>query len=206
MKTTRHNGPAAPKGSKRLFHRRLRLWLVFGAAILLASVSAGADDKKSTPEAKPDEQKILITARQLVTNTATRLAEFKGEVRVRQGETVIDADSLKIHYTGGPQDKTSPSPEGESIEKIVAEGNVKIQMDNRIAFADHAVYTTADSILVLTGKNSRLTSGSNSITGSKITFYRADGRVTVEGSQDSRVEAVLFPGDKGLDIGLPEGR
>jgi lipopolysaccharide export system protein LptA len=112
VKTTRHNRPADPKGSKRLFHRRIRLWLVFGAAILLASVSAGADDKKSTPEAKPDEQKILITARQLVTNTATRLAEFKGEVRVRQGETVIDADSLKIHYTGGPQDKTSPSPEG----------------------------------------------------------------------------------------------
>jgi lipopolysaccharide export system protein LptA len=206
VKTSRHNRLSEPNGSKRPFHRRIRLWLIFGAAILLASVSAGADDKKSTPEAKPDEQKILITARQLVTNTATRLAEFKGEVRVRQGETVIDADSLKIHYTGGPQDPTSAGTEGESIEKIIAKGRVKIQMDNRIAFADHAVYTTADSILVLTGPNSRLTSGSNSITGSKITFYRADGRVIVEGSQDQRVEAVLFPGDKGLDIGLPEGR
>ena len=206
MKTTHHRTPAGPGGSKRLLHCRIRPWLLLCSAILLASVSAGADDKNNTLEAKPGGQEILITARQLVTNTTTRMAEFKGEVHVRQGETVIDADSLKIHYTGGPQEKTSPSPEGESIEKIVAEGNVKIQMDNRIAFADHAVYTTADSILVLTGKNPRLTSGSNSITGSKITFFRADGRVTVEGSQDSRVEAVLFPADKGLDIGSPKGQ
>lgn len=206
MKTTHHRMPAGPGGPKRLLQRRIRPWLLLGSAILLASVSAGADDKNNTLEAQPGGQKILITARQLVTNTTTRLAEFKGEVRVRQGETVIDADNLKIHYTGGPQEKTSPGPEGESIEKIVAEGNVKIQMDNRIAFADHAVYTTADSILVLTGKAPRLTSGSNSITGSKITFFRADGRVTVEGSQDSRVEAVLFPADKGLDIGLPKGQ
>lgn len=198
--------PTGPNASKSLFHHRICAGTLLALAILLASVSAGADDKNISPEAGGDAQKILITARQLVTHTATRLAEFKGEVRVRQGATVIDADSLKIHYTGGPQDKTTASPEGESIEKIVAEGSVKIQMDNRIAFADHAVYTTADSVLVLTGKNSRLSSGTNSITGSKITFFRADGRVTVEGSEDRRVEAVLFPGDKGLDIGLPQGQ
>jgi lipopolysaccharide export system protein LptA len=206
VKTSHFRMPTGPNGSKSLFHRTICAGALLTVAILLASVSAGADDKNISSGTEVDAQKILITARQLVTHTATRLAEFKGEVRVRQGATVIDADSLKIHYTGGPQDKTTASTEGESIEKIIAEGRVKIQMDNRIAFADHAVYTTADSVLVLTGKNSRLTSGNNSITGSKITFFRADGRVTVEGSEDRRVEAVLFPGDKGLDIGLPQGQ
>jgi len=206
LKTSHHRTPTRPNDSKSRSHRRICVRTLFTAAILLASVSAWADDKTNSPGPEVDAQKILITARQLVTNTATRLAEFQGEVRVRQGETVIDADSLKIHYTGGPQDKTTASAEGESIEKIIAEGNVKIQMDNRIAFADHAVYTTADSVLVLTGKNSRLTSGNNSITGSKITFFRADGRVKVEAGEDRRVEAVLFPGDKGLDIGLPQNR
>ena len=206
MKKLPFKMPVVHNNQTRRFNGRIFAPAMIAIAVLLSSVLTWADDKTNSPaeEAKPD--KILITARQLVTNTASQLAEFIGEVRVQQGDTVINADRLKIHYSGGPQNNKAASKEGESIEKIIAQGNVKIQMDNRIAFTDHAVYTTANNVLVLTGKNSRLASGNNTISGSKITFFRADGRVKVEGGEDSRVEAVLFPGDKGLDIKLPQGK
>jgi lipopolysaccharide export system protein LptA len=44
-----------------------------------------------------------------------------------------------------------------------------------------------------------VTSGDNTITGETITFYRADGRFTVEGGSKGRVTAVILPAESGLE-------
>ena len=93
--------------------------------------------------------------------------------------------------------KKNPLAGDESINKIVADGNVQIKFDNRVAVTQQAVYITETRVLVLSGADSKVISGNNSISGKKITVYRTDGRIQVEGDKEERVEAVLYPGEKG---------
>ncbi|MGA6924399.1 MAG: LptA/OstA family protein, partial [Desulfosarcina sp.] len=87
----------------------------------------------------------------------------------------------------------------QSLEKLVASGNVEIKFDNRLAVAQQAVYITAQRLLILSGPKATVTSGDNTITGQTITFYRDEGRFTVEGGSDGRVNAVILPESSGLE-------
>lgn len=152
---------------------------------------AGTD----TPD--PEAKKIHITAQRLISDTANNNAEFIGHVRASQGETLITADSLKIFFSG--KSKAGEASPAQSLEKLVATGNVEIKFDNRLAVARQAVYITAQRMLILTGPGATVTSGDNTITGATITFYRADGRFTVEGGSNGRVKAVILPEGSGLE-------
>jgi len=158
---------------------------------------AAATKTPSAQTGDPEIKKIYISAERLISNTADNNAEFIGSVRARQGETQIMADSLKIFFSGKSEaGATSPA---QSLEKLVATGNVEIKFDNRLAVARQAVYITAQRMLILTGPGAMVTSGDNTIAGETITFYRADGRFTVEGGSNGRVKAVIIPEESGLE-------
>ncbi|MDM8523086.1 lipopolysaccharide transport periplasmic protein LptA [Desulfococcaceae bacterium HSG8] len=142
-----------------------------------------AGDKPSGTE------RINVSAETLVSDSQSKCAEFIGNVRVTQGNTVITSDKLRIFY----KEKSETG-----IKKIVADGNVKIKFDDKTAETNQAVYTTDDEILILSGDGSKVTTGKDSVSGSKIILYRAEGRVKVEGNSDKPVEAVIYPGDKGI--------
>jgi lipopolysaccharide export system protein LptA len=87
------------------------------------------------------------------------------------------------------------------LNKIIAKGNVEILSDQYAAKTDEAQYDVKTMTIVLAGENSTVTSGQNSISGSKIILYRADGRgrVKVEGGKN-RVNAVFFSKGKVTDM------
>ena len=145
----------------------------------------------------PEPKKIHITAQRLISDSANNSAEFIENVRAQQGDTVITADRLKIIFGGTSNDKNA-SPT-QSLEKLIATGHVEIKFDNRLAVAQQAVYITAQRVLTLTGPEASVTSGDNTISGETITFYRDDGRFTVEGGSNGRVKAVILPEDSGLE-------
>jgi lipopolysaccharide export system protein LptA len=167
-------------------------------AFICISIPAAAQDAK--PPVQPDAvpEPIRITAERLVTDSKESSAEFSGHVRAIQGNTVITAQRLKIYYQSGG-DADQPVAGSESLKKIIASGDVEIKFDNRVAVTQEAVYITDDKRLVLTGPNSKITSGKDSVSGSKITFFRSNGRIQVESEQGNRVEAVIYPGEKGLN-------
>jgi len=177
--------------------------LLAGTAVLVlvffsADRGAFAQNPAHGPDAAAQKEKIHIVADVLTSNSEARFAEFTGNVRATQGDTVITSDRLKIFYTEGlAESKGSSSGEG-AINKIVASGNVKISFDNRVATAQEAVYNSESKILVLSGPQSKIVSGTDSITGEKITYNRSDGRITVEGGRNSRVEAVFHSGSGGI--------
>ena len=163
----------------------------------LTTVGLADADIPSPQPAAPATKKIHISAERLISNTDKNHAEFTGNVRARQGDTQIIADSLKIYFTGKSEPgQASPA---QSLEKLVATGNVEIKFDNRLAVARQAVYITAQRLLILTGPGATVTSGENTITGETITFYRADGRFTVDGGSNGRVTAVILPDESGLE-------
>ena len=174
------------------------------AAVCLLSLStayrpcsAAQDPPRAQATDVQAPKSIHITSQRLIADTAGNQAEFVGEVKAVQGETEITADSLKIFFSG--ESTGGESNPAQSLKKLVATGNVAIKFDNRLAVARQAVYITAQRVLILKGPGAKVSSGENAIVGETITFYRADGRFTVEGGSNGRVSAVILPDKAGLE-------
>jgi len=176
----------------------LAVFFILGTAFDL--FFAFADDESSKPGQDNENKRVHITSDNMISDREANYLEFFGNVRASQEKTVITADRLKIYYKSGLDKKENQPGFEESIKKILASGNVTIEFDDKVAVADQAVYMMETGILVLTGANSTITSGNNFISGEKITLHRADGRITVEGSQKKRVEATFYSKEKGADL------
>jgi len=148
-------------------------------------------------EPQPAQEPIHIRADRLVTQSDTRGAEFIGHVKVEQGNTTITADRLKLIYKSG--NTAQDGMNSESIDSIEAIGNVRIELDNRIAESQRAVYTTSDKKLVLSGPGAKVINGPDVIEGSVITFYRESGRVEMIGDEKNPVKAVFRSDQRGLN-------
>ena len=152
-----------------------------------------------TPQPASDDisEKIHIKADRVIADLEGGEAEFVGNVRVSQGLSTVTADRMNIYYVDTDQKKKDSTIE-QSIRKIIATGNVKINLEDMIALADEAVYVADTKTLTLSGSNSKVISGENSITGSTFIMSRTNGNVIVEGSTRQQVQAVFFSGEKGL--------
>ncbi|RPH47583.1 MAG: hypothetical protein EHM85_19510 [Desulfobacteraceae bacterium] len=170
----------------------------FSLLFLFHPDSAFAAEKTQKQKKDEGEKKIHITADRLIAEGNSNNAEFIGNVRAVQETTVITSERLKIFYKKDSSGIKDNSKGEESIKEIIATGNVKILFDDKIAETQQAVYAAETRVLVLNGPDSKVTSGKNIISGSKITFFRDDGRVKVEGSGNRRVEAFFESGGKGL--------
>ena len=141
--------------------------------------------------AKTDSEEIHINADKIIADLDNREAELLGNVRVTQQKTTITADKMKVFYQESKSQQTDESIQG-AISKIVANGNVNIKMENMVAEAEEAIYIRDSDMLTLSGADSRLSSGPNSITGSKIIFFRTTRKLIVEGSPDKQVKALIY--------------
>jgi len=150
-----------------------------------------SDNKLGDKEKADKKNPIHIVSDRMVADTIERVVDFSGNVRMTSSDSVITSDQLKIYYKEGSFTGNSAGSSEEAINKIVAIGKVVINFDNRVAVAEHAVYTTDNGILILTGKKAKITSDKDSISGEKITLHRHDGRIFVESSSEERVRVVL---------------
>jgi len=178
--------------------RTLRFSAAVGAAIVLAVViPALAQTPADEPAETGDPAAIEIQAETLDVDNAARVAEFIGSVTATQGETVITADRLRIHYRDGETPGGAAGAEG-NIDRVTAEGTVTIRFDDKVAESETATYKMAERVLTLTGTPARVTSGRDAITGSRIIVERETGRIRVESQGEGPVKAVVYPGRTGL--------
>ena len=139
--------------------------------------------------------KVQITADKLIADSKENSAEFRGNVKAVQQDTIITSDRLKIYFKK-EQNRSERQPASDAIERIEVIDNVEIKFDKRVAVTKEAVYITDGKRLVLKGPNTTITSGKDTITGEKITLFRETGRIQVEGGKASQVEAIIYPGEK----------
>jgi len=187
---------------KILNFRFIKRFLMIGGLSTLIGVfvwaqeTAAASDAADSNAKNNENEKIRIVADKLFAEVDAGIIEFVGNVKATQAETVVTADRLKIFYN---PDATKGQPnalKSVSIEKIIASGHVKINYDNISAETDEAEYTMKSEVLVLKGAQSKVTQEGQSITGTKFTLHRADGKITVESSAKNRVKAVFLPSQK----------
>ena len=140
---------------------------------------------------------LHVVSDKMVAQKDTSVVEFIGNVKATQKDSIVFADSIKIYFVDDNKDKGSGTQ--SNVKKIVSTGNVKYTAGERKAFADKAVYTTKDEILILTGKSPKLITGSSFVTGKKITLFRLQDKVIVESDGTKRVEAFFNPEDNIID-------
>ncbi len=183
--------------TKSPFNKNIIFLFTFAALIVWGESLVRADEAIDFQPIENND-KVHIVSNKLISDSKAGIAEFSGNVRVTQGATIITSDSLKIFYDKNKNDK-QPETNTESIKKLIFSGNVKIIMDNMVAITQHAEYVIKNKVLILTGAGSKVISGNDSVSGSRIILYRTEGRVIVEGGSKSRVEAVFTPGNKGIN-------
>ena len=131
-----------------------------------------------------DRSKLPVTIKssEMSADNKGKTAIFKGKVMARQGDITIYADTLTVNY----------GDEKNSMEKIEANGNVRIVQENRIGTASHAVYDSKPGKIILTG-NPKVMQGADTISGKIITFFIDEEKSEVSGDGDSRVITVIHP-------------
>ncbi len=140
---------------------------------------------------------IHVISDKMIAQKDTSMVEFIGNVKVTRADSIVFADSIKIYFADDNANKDSDAQ--SNVKKIVSTGNVRYTVGDRKAFADKAVYTTHDNILVLTGKSPKLITGSSFVTGKKITLFRNQDKAIVESDGTKRVEAFFNPEDNVTD-------
>ena len=166
------------------------------AAALFADAAWAADEPKTEPAGN---EPIQIVADELISYNEDKYAEFIGNVKVTQGNFTITSDKLRIYYQGELLDNEKQGGDEELLKKIIATGNVKISSEQYNAEAEKAEYDTAAMTVILSGENTQVISGKNSITGSKITLNRKSSQVKVESSGTKRIKAEFYTKDNAID-------
>ena len=174
------------------------LTIALGAA--LTSASGYAQDEKSAPKGDSAGKPIKISADRLDSNPVEKYAEFIGNVKATQADYEITSNSLRIYYDGDLINRKKGSSGADMLKKIVASGNVEVNSDQFTAKTERLEYDFKAQKLELSGRNSTITIGKNSIAGSKITYYRAEERFKVEGGSDKRVNVEVFSDSKVPDM------
>jgi lipopolysaccharide export system protein LptA len=149
-------------------------------------------DQQTEPDDPDTETPLHVTSDKMIAHKDTSMVEFIGNVKATREDAVFFADSIKI-FIHSPETKKQGQTD---LKQIIATGNVEYTAGERKAFADKAVYTTEDEILILTGKSAKLITGKSHITGNKITLFRNEDRAIVESDGKTRVQAVFNPEDQ----------
>ncbi len=177
-----------------------RAGLLLGLGLLLAR-PAGAQ-----PLDMAHGGPIAVTAQDgLEWRQSEQVVIARGDARATRGNVTVVADRLIAHYRKKPGAGPAPSPKpdgeggatigegdtsGNEIFRVEAEGHVHIFTPTDHAEADRAVYDLDQAVLVMTGRNLRLTTPSDVLTARDDMEYWAQKHMAV-----ARGEAVVVTND-----------
>ena len=183
------------------------VWIAWGAVVVTLSwlSRATATELPSVPAQPP--RPMSITSRSMTVKNLEQRVVFDRDVTVTSGDMDLSADRVEVILVqSADSDGGAPPLAGgagpnllaeENIERIEAQGRVKVVQGKKTATADHAVYRRADETVVLTGHPETWEEGVR-IQGSKITILLKEQRSIVE---ESRV--VIYPEADGGDAEAP---
>ena len=182
-----------------LFFKKFESWFFLIAVLFFSFICPGVSMAQAVGDPAATDQELVITADRLDADAEGNYSEFSGNVKAVQGDTIITADRIRIDFKSSRNSSGQLSVGEDAVEKITATGHVKISTGEMTALTNKASYVTASRLLVLSGPDSTVKSGKNSITGAKITMDRASGRITVENNATNQVRALFFTNGKGLN-------
>ncbi len=188
------------------------------AALMIASLGAPFSfaQKNDQPAAAPTnafqgftrnrKDPVNIEANYLEVRDKDKVAIFKGNVVVVQGDTTMRCKELEVHYEGSalggdprqrvPATKSQQKSESaQRIKRLVAIGGVIVTAKDQKAVGDKGIFEMATNIVILDG-NVVVTQGQNVMNGDKLTVNLTDGTSKLDGVKQQgtqRVKGVFVP-------------
>lgn len=113
-------------------------------------------DIMPTDKQKGNKEKIVIICDgPLEVDYEKNIAIFNKNVKVEKPDLTIYSDKMQIYFTPkqeGQEKAAEISGMSSSINKIVAQGNVRILRGENTSYSQEAIYTAVDKKMVLTGR------------------------------------------------------
>jgi len=160
-------------------------------------------------------QPIEISADSLEVAQEEQIATFAGNVDAVQGDLVLSADKLKVHYEGEGGGVGVAAGSDNSIRRIDAEGNVIIASPEETAEGSFGTYDVPAKLVTLEGQVV-LTRGENVIRGERLELDLVTGKSRIIGSETTvadgdepsggRVRALFTPKSNESDGGGDAGQ
>lgn len=173
------------EGINRLSGERLRFWLK-GSRRMVCEPNARLEIARTTGFSGVEDSAIEsshlteIRGDYLVYDEEKSLAEFDGNVRVRDPRGAMNCDKIRLHLKANRE-----------IDWIEALSEVIIQSDDRKALAERATYYADEGKFVLEG-NPKVKQGLHIMTGDRITFWQENRRLVCE--PNARI--LLYPDEQ----------
>lgn len=163
--------------------------VVAGLMMSVPGASAQTTESRMSGLALSNDEPIQIESDLLKIDEETSKATFTGNVKVVQGDTVLQAGEMIVNYNseGG-----SVSSGAADIREIELYKKVLIRSGTQTATADSGNFNMADEILVLTGEKVVLTDAENVFIGCKLTVQMKNGQAKLD-SCGRRVMIQLDP-------------
>ncbi len=189
--------------------------LVSAIALSLAAAIANAQPAPQSGGAMQGfqmnrDQPVRIEASALEVRDKSQQATFSGKVKLTQGETILQCDTLVIFYDGNSSAPATPAtaakkgapapaaqkagggPGGQQIKRAEAKGNVLVTQKDQTAKGDSGVFDVKSNSIVLTG-NVVVTQGQNVLRGDRMMVDLNTGVSRVESNKTQRVEGLFNP-------------
>jgi lipopolysaccharide export system protein LptA len=151
----------------------------------------------SAPSVGKDDP-VRITSDKMVYSQAENAVVFQGNVHGTQADMAIWANKVTAYFSAKdkkPQGKNAPEKApgdfGDKIERIVAEGDVRLVAGKNEGACAQLTYYVADGLLRMEG-NPILREGQNTVRGDVIKYYMRESRSEVLSGSQRRVEAIFF--------------
>ena len=153
------------------------------ALVLCAGAPAFSQGGPKGGERNQGNLPIEITADRVSADSVRNVMTFEGNVVARQGDVTMHSNLLRAEY----------SREAETVERIVAEGNVRFVQGDREARGPKATFYNSEQRVVLSG-GATLREGENTLQGETVTIFLQENRsMATGGGEDGRVKAVIMP-------------
>ena len=150
------------------------------------------------------DQPVKIESNTLEVRDKSQQATFMGSVKLTQGETILQCQTLVIFYEDnaaptGPKkgapataQKSGGGLGGQQIKRAEAKGDVRVTQKDQTARGDSGVFDVKSNSVTLIG-NVVLTQGTNVVRGDRMFVDLNTGISRVESDKAKRVESLFNP-------------
>lgn len=148
------------------------------AAILsVMLIAGGASAQTSALKNHDTDAPIDFDAARIEVRDKENQALLSGDVKIRQGNMTLDADSVKIFYS-------RPVRGDPSVRRLDAQGNVRLVSPSERATGRYGVYDVTEKQVTLIG-DVVLNQGQSQLRGQRLAIDLDTGRSTLDGASGS---------------------
>lgn len=168
--------------------KKLLLICVIVSGPLLPALAAFAQEGP-----KADEP-IHVEADLMVSKQKENAVVFTGNVDAKQGMLTIHSDEMTVYHQNQPAAAGTKQEGPQKIQKLYADGNVKIVQENLVATGNHMEFFADQRKVLLTG-DTKVWQDNNLVTGEKVMLDLNTGTTVVEPDKNNggRVKAFFYP-------------